>query len=394
MFNKGEKIMKRILVLLLSIALVVLSCPGTAHAEGELQLYAASAVLMDADTGRVLYGKDADTERPMASTTKIMTLILVLEYGNLDDYVTVSDYASKMPDVQLGIRAGEQYKLEDLLYSMMLESHNDSACAIAEHVGGSVEDFAVMMNKKAAEIGLSHTYFITPNGLDAEDENGIHRTTAKELALIMRYCVFQSEEKDKFQAICQTRSYSFSDREGKRQFTVNNKNALLDQMDGVLAGKTGFTGNAGYCYVAAVNKNGKNFIVVLLACGWPNNKSYKWSDTKALLAYGDEKYQYTDVDVQTYTPRNVEVKDGLSETVPGYAVGTCRLLLGASDTLLLREIYDRELCAPVLEGDRIGLLVLMVNGDTMATYPIYAKSSVQKKDFSYYMYYVFDEFFY
>lgn len=185
----------------------------------------------------------------MASTTKIMTLILALEYGNPDDVVTVSSYAAKMPEVRLGLHAGDRYVLQDLLYSMMLESHNDSACAVAEQVGGSVEAFAQMMNRKAAEIGLHDTYFITPNGLDAEDAGGVHHTTARDLAQLMRYCVTQSEQKEAFQAICQTRQYTFASCDGTRQFTVYNKNALLDRMDGVLAGKTGFTGNAGYCYV-------------------------------------------------------------------------------------------------------------------------------------------------
>lgn len=177
----------------------------------------------------------------------------------------------------------------------MLESHNDSACAVAEQVGGSVEAFAQMMNRKAAEIGLHDTYFITPNGLDAEDAGGVHHTTARELAQLMRYCVTQSEQKEAFQAICQTRQYTFASCDGTRQFTVYNKNALLDRMDGVLAGKTGFTGNAGYCYVAAVNVGEKHFIVALLACGWPHNRHYKWADTRALLAYGDANYEYREI---------------------------------------------------------------------------------------------------
>ena len=131
------------------------------------QLYARSAVLMDADSGRLLIEKDADHPMPMASTTKIMTCILTLESAQLDDLVTVSAYAAKMPEVKLHIMEGEHYKLKDLLYSLMLESHNDAAVAIAEHVGGSVEGFAQMMNEKAKAIGCMNTFFITPNGLDA-----------------------------------------------------------------------------------------------------------------------------------------------------------------------------------------------------------------------------------
>ena len=145
------------------------------------QLYAQSAVLMDADSGRVLFEKNGYEQKPMASTTKIMTLIVTLENANLDEIVTVSQYAAGMPDVQLGIRKDEQYRLGDLLYSLMLESHNDSAVAIAEHVGGSVEGFAEMMNAKARDIGCFNTYYITPNGLDATDEDGTHSTTAAEI---------------------------------------------------------------------------------------------------------------------------------------------------------------------------------------------------------------------
>ena len=137
--------------------------------EPSFELYAQSAVLMDADSGRILYGKNMEETRPMASTTKIMTCILALERADLEDTVEVSAYAASMPDVQLNIRQGEQYRLGDLLYSLMLESHNDSAVAIAEHVGGTVEGFADLMNEKAASLGCENTWFITPNGLDASE---------------------------------------------------------------------------------------------------------------------------------------------------------------------------------------------------------------------------------
>lgn len=382
--------------IILSIIICVICLNGsfwTANAEDEPKLYAKAAVLMDGDTGRVLYGKEEQLVLPMASTTKIMTLILALEYGNLDDILTVSDYAAKMPDVQLGIKAGERYRLEDLLYSMMLESHNDSAVAVAEHIGGSVEGFADMMNRKAEEIGLSHTYFITPNGLDAQDTHGIHSTTAKDLALLMRYCVFLSEQKDMFQKICQTRSYSFSDREEKRQFFVVNKNALLDQMDGVLAGKTGFTGNAGYCYVACVKINGKHFIVSLLACGWPHNKHYKWADTKALLRYGDENFSFRTIHMDEIKINPIPVEDGLEKNIRAYATGSVSLLMKAGERLQIKTNFDNDLRAPVRYGDTVGCIRLEIGDTQICTFPIFAAQEVDKKDFSYYIYRVFDEFF-
>ncbi len=181
--------------------------------DAQLQLYAQAAVLMDADSGRVLYGKNEDEALPMASTTKIMTCILALEYGNPDDIVEVSAYAASMPKVKLYMQEGEKYRLEDLLYSLMLESHNDSAVAVAEAVGGSVEEFAAMMNQKARDIGCYDTFFITPNGLDAViNETGqMHSTTAEDLARIMAYCITDSPAKDQFLAITQTREYVFCD---------------------------------------------------------------------------------------------------------------------------------------------------------------------------------------
>ena len=214
----------------------------TPVAEEPAELYALSAVLMDGESGRVLYEKDGERPLANASTTKVLTCIVALENSPGDDYVQVSQNAASQPEVKLGLQKGEQYYLEDLLYSLMLKSHNDTAVAIAEHCGGSVEGFARMLNRKAKQIGCKNTYFITPNGLDAEDENGKHHTTAKDLALIMRYAI----KNETFLHIAQTRDYTFSEITGKRTFSVHNANAFLDMRDGVLAGKTGYTSQAGY----------------------------------------------------------------------------------------------------------------------------------------------------
>ena len=198
------------------------------------ELYARSAVLMDADSGRVLFGKDADVVRPMASTTKIMTCILALEYlrKHPDQTIEVSDQAASQPKVHLGMQKGEVFYIKDLLYSLMLESHNDSAVAVAEGIAGSVEEFAKEMNAKAAEIGCKNTHFITPNGLDAEDEGGVHSTTAEDLAKIMRYCIMTSGEKETFLEVTRTKEYQFQDTDRKRTFSCHNHNAFLDMMDG------------------------------------------------------------------------------------------------------------------------------------------------------------------
>ena len=167
---------------------------------------------MDAESKRVLYEKNGTEHMPNASTTKIMTCILALEQGNLEDEVKISSYAASMPQVRLGMDTKDSFQLKDLLYSLMLESHNDSAVAIAEHIAGSVEEFAKKMNQKAKELGCTDTYFITPNGLDATDETGVHGTTAEDLAKIMSYCI----QNETFLEITRTPSHQFTNLAGTK----------------------------------------------------------------------------------------------------------------------------------------------------------------------------------
>lgn len=362
-------------------------------------LYSLSAVLMDGESGRVLYEKEGTTARPMASTTKVMTCILALENSSGDDYVEVSETAASQPEVKLGMKVGEQYYMEDLLYSLMLKSHNDTAVAIAEHVGGSVQGFAQMMNKKAEEIGCKDTYFITPNGLDASDENGIHHTTAEDLARIMRYAI----QNDVFLKITETRSYTFSDIKKKRQFSIQNANALFDMTDGVISGKTGFTADAGYCYVCACEKNGKLFIVALLGCGWPNNKTYKWSDTLKLLEFGNENYSYV-----TYWKnpvlQSVPVKNAVNGEMHGTVMlqGICQIsekdknreiLLGKNEEINCSVTMEESLEAPVKKGQKIGEIVYYLEGQKICSYPVTAEKDIEKLTYRWCVDQVFHNYF-
>ena len=228
--NQLKKISKQVIAGILSLILV--KCPvfllSVNAAEMPVGLYSTGAVLMDADSGRVLFAKNGKEPYAMASTTKIMTCILALELGEPEQIVTFSDYAASMPDVQMNARAGEQYYLEDLLYSTMLESHNDSAAAVAEAIAGDVESFARLMDKKAESIGCKMTNFVTPNGLDDIDEEGEHRTTAEELAMILRYCTTISSKAKDFIKITGTKAYEFQEINGKRYVSCNNHNALLN----------------------------------------------------------------------------------------------------------------------------------------------------------------------
>ena len=373
----------------------------TPVAEEPAELYALSAVLMDGESGRVLYEKDGERPLANASTTKVLTCIVALENSSGDDYVQISQNAASQPEVKLGLQKGEQYYLEDLLYSLMLKSHNDTAVAIAEHCGGSVEGFARMLNRKAIQIGCKNTYFITPNGLDAEDENGKHHTTARDLALIMRYAV----KNETFLHIAQTRDYTFSEITGKRTFSVHNANAFLDMRDGVLAGKTGYTSQAGYCYVCAWEKEGKTFIVSLLGCGWPNHKTYKWSDTEKLLDFGDYNYEYETYWKEPQTGKILVtdgVEDGQDIGTKIYLRGKCsvtaydrekEVLLKKGETVTCKIEIPQKVSAPVLKGEKLGRIAYYLDGKLIDFYPVYAEKSVEKISFKWYTEKVFHDFF-
>lgn len=370
------------------------------------ELYALSACLMDADSGRVLYDKNADEVRAMASTTKIMTLIVALEYANEDDIVTVSPYAASMPDVQLNIMAGEQYRLGDLYYAMMLESFNDVAVTIAEYIGECyalnqddrtantdikarsyddskkyVHTFAKLMNEKAKELGCENTYFITPNGLDAEDENGKHSTTAKELAVIASYAI----KNERFNDIIGTRQYSFCEVNGTRNCSAYNKDAFLNQMNGAFGIKTGFTGNAGYCFVGALKSDGRTFISVVLGSGWPSNRTYKWKDTRKLMEYGINNFFPRTVFSTIEDYKDVRVKDGMEESTSTCIKGDLSLILCDADDV--RVVYELEdyIDAPVRVGDVVGKAIIYVNGQRMGSFPITAAAAVERANYIWYL---------
>lgn len=400
--------MKQVILFFLCLLLCTGICGRTAaqaetdgqeqqNQKDELGLYAQSAVLMDAKTGRILYGKNEGVARPMASTTKIMTCIIALEYGNLSDTVTASQNAVAQPKVHLGVYKGQTFRLEDLLYSLMLESHNDAAVMIAEHVGGSVEGFAALMNQKARDLGCSDTYFITPNGLDASrEENGQmkeHSTTAADLARIMNYCIGMSPKKEEFLKITGTQSYYFTDQEGKRSYNCQNHNALLTMMSGAFSGKTGFTGGAGYSYVGALEDGGREFTIALLGCGWPPHKTYKWSDARKLFGYGMEHYQYREV-YQEKTFPEIPVENGVSRSGnPGDPVvvhaglnlkeeeKSLKLLMAEDEEVTVSEELPDTLEAPLKKGQTVGTVTYRLQGETVKTFPVYLTEDVEKITF-------------
>ena len=355
----------------------------------ELQnLHALSAALMDAKSGRVLFSKEGEVMRPMASTTKILTCILALEEGNLEDEVSVSARAAVQPAVHLQMREGQTFYLKDLLYSLRLESHNDTAVAIAEHIGGSVEEFAEKMNAKAHALGCENSYFITPNGLDEEDENGVHSISAEDLATIMSYCITESPKAEMFLEITRTETYTFTDVSGQSSYSCQNHNSFLNMMDGALSGKTGYTGDAGYCYVGALERDNRTFVVALLGSGWPNNKNYKWQDTLKLMNYAVERYFYEEIPVVTRMPA-IQVKEGylpknglfeeVTVSIEVKGTETSFEVLAAEEENIHAKIKKvTVLEAPVEKGQKVGTLTYYIDDEMIKEYSVVTDENISR----------------
>lgn len=384
---------RRIIAMILCACLLAASGLKVSGAEPpkETELYAKAAVLMDGASGRVLYEKNGYEAMANASTTKILTCILALENCETESQANVSAYAASQPKVRLGIREGQTFYLKDMLYGLMLESFNDCAVVIAEHVAGDVVGFAELMNRKAEEIGCKDTHFVTPNGLDGTDDGGFHHTTAEDLAKIMRYCIKSSPKAAEFLEITRAPSYSFTDVDGTSSYQCSNHNAFLQMMDGALSGKTGFTGTAGYCYVGALERDGRTYIVALLACGWPNNKTYKWSDTKKLMTYGLETYtKKTTSEIALEKMEPIPVSGGQGEKIgealwvmPGIGdyEGEEEFLLKEGEQITVSYRIAPQLEAPVEAGADLGKVIYELDGTVIGERPVTAKNEIPEIDY-------------
>ena len=365
-----------IIILVLSLLVCCIFCPVTTQAAG---LYSKYSVLIDSDSGRILSGSNETTAVSMASTTKIMTLIIALENCDKNFVVTTSAYAASMPDVQLNAVTGEQFIINDLYYSLMLESHNDSAVIIAENAAYYllceilVHIFTGLMNEKADDILLSDTYYITPNGLDAEDNYSFHHTTAYDLAKTMAYCINNED----FLYITQTVSKTISDTTGRYHYQLNNKNRLLNPNEGIISGKTGFTNKAGYCYVCAYKDKNRTLCIALLACGWPPNKNYKWSDARYLIALGKQysRQKYFNNEYTFYIPVS-KGKNSFCELIPDCSI---EFLACEDDSVTIQADIPEMLSAPVNSAQIYGTINIYVNNEPIRSISLKAKQSIPQK---------------
>lgn len=314
-----------------------------------LSVSARYACLMDAQTGKVLYEKNGYSTHSMASTTKIMTALLALERTKAGETVTVSKNAAGTEGSSLYLKAGETLKMEELLFGLLLQSGNDAAIAIAEHIAGSVEAFAKMMTERATAIGAKNTAFQNPNGLDAEG----HYTTAYDLALITRTALLNPE----FAEIVKTKKKSFSTGDHARTFVNHNK--LLSIYPGCIGVKTGFTKKTGRCLVSAATRNNTTLICVTL------NAPDDWSDHKELLDYGFSQTDAKPLIMKDMILKSAPVTNGTSKTVELVAAEDFYMTDTSKEGLSHYEIRYKlpgSVLAPFSAGAPLGKMTILYDG--------------------------------
>jgi serine-type D-Ala-D-Ala carboxypeptidase (penicillin-binding protein 5/6) len=331
---------------MLSVAVALsISIPGKRTNPPEVS--AASAIAIDAASGRVLWEKNADTPRFPASTTKIMTTLLVMEHCRPEEIITAPPEIDKVAPSSMHLKPGEKVSAHDLVYAMMLRSANDGCVAAADHISGSVDDFATLMNQRAKEIGCQHTHFHNPNGLP----DPFHKTTARDLALIAR----EAMKLPPFQAVVRTREYTIqrSINQADRHMVSRNKLLYKDPTaDGI---KTGFTDAAGHCYVGSATRNGYRVITVLL-------KSDHWQlDHNALL-----DYSFRNFDRQTLAEPGTPILDpqvtgGTINHVPVEPIDVRSTVLEKGQIPRNPEIQAKfpiPLKAPIEKGQVVGTVAI------------------------------------
>nr|MBO2494433.1 D-alanyl-D-alanine carboxypeptidase [Clostridia bacterium] len=327
---------------------------------------ARAAVVMEASTRRVLYAKNPHMKLPMASTTKIMTAILAIELGNLDDVVTVSPRAVGVEGSSIYLAKGERLTLEQLLYGLMLRSGNDAAVAIAEHIGGSVESFVKLMNRKAVQIGARNTNFVNPHGL----HDDMHYTTAYDLALISAYAM----QNPVFRTIVSTK-YKKIPWEGRNYDRVlQNKNALLWTYEGANGIKTGYTKVSRRCLASAALRHGMQLVCVVLDCQpW-------FEDSAALLDYGFENFKLHTAVAKGQVMGYIPVKDGYEEKVAAICRDEIALPIreGEEKEIAVEVKLPQYIKAPVKSGTKVGYVKVTLGEDVSIKKDLYAAADVKE----------------
>ena len=338
--------MKKRTAAFISVILIILSFSVTAYAE-EPRVSARSAVLMCVNSGEVIYEKNADERLSMASTTKIMTSLLALEYESPDTEITVTEEMVSVEGTSMGLLAGDSVSLRELVYGMLLQSGNDAANAVAVFLGGSVEGFAQLMNERGSEIGMKNTNFVTPSGLDSEN----HYSTAYDMALL----ACESMKNPGFASVCSLKKATLTYGNPPYPRTLINHNRLLRMYNGAIGIKTGFTKKSGRCLVSAAQRNGVMLVAVTLKA--PDD----WNDHIAMFEYGFSKCRGVEVSCCT-DDLTVSVAGGDKVRIPVELSGNPVWV--EDKECKVRILLEPMVYAPVKKGDKVGSAIFF-SGDTV-----------------------------
>jgi len=355
--------------------------PTSADITKEPNINSRSAIIYDRISGTILYGKNENEKRKMASTTKIMTAIIVLENSNLDDVVIVSSKAAGTGGSRLGLHTNDKISVRDLLYGLMLCSGNDAAVALAQHVSGGLDGFASLMNEKCKSLGLNSTNFVTPHGLD----NDNHFSTAYELAIITNYAL----KNETFCNYVGTKNYTVYI--SGRTKTLSNTNELLGNLNGVYGVKTGFTNGANRCLVTAVKRNNMDLICIVLGA---DTKKFRTQDSIKLIEYAFKNFEMIDIkekilaDFENWklcNSANLIVEKGITNNVDLYLEDlpfyyfpvNCNHINNVSIYIYCNTSFE----APLQSNTALGYLSVSIDKKTILTLNIYNSNFIPQKDY-------------
>lgn len=337
------------------------------------------AIVLDRNSKSILYGKNEKSKTKMASTTKIMTSLIVIENCNLNDVVEISAKAAGTGGSRLKIKKGDKITVKDLLYGLMLRSGNDTAVALAEHVGGSIEGFAVLMNEKAKELGLENTHFVTPHGLDSDE----HYTTAYELALLTDYAL----KNKTFADIVHTKTCNISINGILR--TISNTNELLGNLNGVYGVKTGFTNGAGRCLVTAVKREDLDIICIVLGA---DTKKIRTTDSVKLIEYTYANFQTIDLQTKIEEEFNnwknmnqgrIKIEKGTKNVInlklEEYDIKKYPIKNNTENQIKIEIDANLNLIAPVEENTKIGEVTILYDNNIILKIGILTTEKTNKK---------------
>ena len=346
------------------------STPVNAAIGQTLDIKAKSVVLMEPNTGKVLYESNSDEKLPPASITKIMSLLLVMEAIDrgdisLETVVTASEHACSMGGSQIWLEPGETMTVNDLLKAAVIASANDACVALGETVAGSEEGFVALMNERANELGMTNTHFVNCTGLDAEE----HLTTAYDVALMSSALIKHDLIKDYSTVWMDTL------RDGKSELVNTNK--LVRFYEGTTGLKTGTTSTARYCLSATAERNGLELVAVVMAGESSNDR---FGGAKKLLDYGFANYNYSSIDAGLEEKPKIQVLKGTQKTVEALPQGTLNVLLPktASGNIERKTVLSDSVTAPVKKGDILGTVTVTLNGEQLGEIALVAKEDVKR----------------